>query len=618
MNVKRFVSSHAYCIFCTEKRNLKNIPMKERQRSLSSAKIYIPKDARVCPAHLAFNNWEQVSDQVVLTNAFTAHQIEDMMELKLHQNHVDRESSIDIHRYTGLTDDQFENLFSSIPSLITTLRSPEKAKNALLMLLIRFRMAYNYTQTGNLFGMTNKTSHVHINHARDALLENFVPLHLGFDNLSRQFLLNNTTISARLLHGENNPAKLITIWDGTYIYIDKSANHEFQKKTYNGQKKRNFLRPMVCVTTNGQIVDVFGPFAAVDNDAKCMKHIIENVPAVTETVNVGDVFIFDRGFRDCLADFEQKQYVVKMPSFVRSKERYPQLTTEQANCTRLVTKTRFVVETRNGHIKSVFPVFDRRWGTLAIKDLGKDLRIAAALINKYFAKVVADEGNQEYIANAMLAAINSPNIVHSIVSEAIKYEQYKYFVPIEEEFFFPQIAREELLKITLGKYQMKQARSYTVTHTKNGDGEFVCHFFPVERLEECFGEIIREKNIIKPVLVSARFASRHFSAKSYDVFILADASKNDKSAIIGYCCDCICGLRTLGCCSHVATLLYYLCIARHTGRVQSVAGHVDDFFRQIYDVQEEGEEEGEQGEEGEDYSDEEYEEEEEEVGEEEE
>lgn len=94
--------------------------------------------------------------------------------------------------------------------------------------------------------------------------------------------------------------------------FDKSANYEFQKLTYSGQKNRNFLRPMVCVTTNGYIIDVFGPFEAVRNDAKCMKAILDNDPSVPELLQPGDVFIFDRGFRDCLEDIEEMECVPRI------------------------------------------------------------------------------------------------------------------------------------------------------------------------------------------------------------------------------------------------------------------------------------------------------------------
>lgn len=78
---------------------------------------------------------------------------------------------------------------------------------------------------------------------------------------------------------------------------------------------------------------------------------------VTQELRPGDIFIFDRGFRDCLPDMEAKGYVTETPEFVLKTQRSQQLTTEQANRSRLVTKTRYVVEVQNGHLKTVWPIF---------------------------------------------------------------------------------------------------------------------------------------------------------------------------------------------------------------------------------------------------------------------
>lgn len=365
----------------------------------------------------------------------------------------------------------------------------------------------------------------------------FVPNHLGFRNLSREFLLQNTTVSSRLLHCENNPNTIITIWDGTYIYIDKSANYEFQKSTFSGQKNRNFLRPMVCVTTNGLIIDVFGPFEAIRNDAKCMKAILENDPSVSQLFQPGDVFIFDRGFRDCLEEIAAMDCVAKTPEFIKKNQPTDQLTTEQANRSRLVTKTRFVVELRNGNIKTIFSVFAQQWSTVCLRHLGDDLRIAAALINKYFQKVVADKGNEECVSNAMLSCLTSPNHLQQIVRQDMFQTHLAFFETVQENFRFPQIRKEELQSITMGPYQLRQAKSYASAHKKarmaNEDGiEYLCYFCPDDICQYFFDKVIRDKNISEPVLVFTRMASRFKSRKSYDSYILADAAKNGPGAII--------------------------------------------------------------------------------------
>lgn len=62
-----------------------------------------------------------------------------------------------------------------------------------------------------------------------------------------------------------------------------------------------------------------------------------------------DVCLVDRGFRDCVEVLKSKQLDVGMPEMISKKDK--QLTTAQANRSRLVTKCRYVVEARNGHMK---------------------------------------------------------------------------------------------------------------------------------------------------------------------------------------------------------------------------------------------------------------------------
>lgn len=383
-----------------------------------------------------------------------------MLDLALSSDKGQSESpKIDIESNSGLTIKQFDNLFSHVPSLVAVMKTTKKAKDALLMFLMRLKTGQSYEYIAKCFDVSRGTATNNIHKARIALTESFVPNYLGFENLSRDLLLQNCTVLSKMLHCNNNPEVLITVFDGTYIFIDKSANYDFQKDSYNGQKKRNFVRPMMCVTTNGYIIDVLGPFKASTNDATCMKAILEKNAAVKRTMKPGDVFLLDRGFRDCLQDIENMEYVAKTPEFIRGDHPTNQLSHGQGNRSRLVTKTRFVVEARNGH--QIFRAFGEQWSTLNLKHLQNDLRIAAAIINKYFEKVVADAGNEEATAIAMLNRVTMPNQIHPIVQTTLFQNQLAQFQQVDKNNFdFPAFTKEELHKITLGSYQLQQARSY--------------------------------------------------------------------------------------------------------------------------------------------------------------
>lgn len=243
--------------------------------AIEIGRVFIPIGARICKAHPTTDEfWEEVWNTAQL-ETYNAKLIEDMVDLA--RSSVKKPAEIDIPEYTGLSVEQFGTLQLLVPTLTFTAM---EAKNALLMFLIRFRKAATYEHIAKMFGVSSFKVRTYIKKTRAPLERDFVPMFLGFKNLSRDLLLQNTTESARILHGNRNPDTLITIWDGTYIYCDKSANQEFQKLTFSGQKNRNFLRPMVCTTTNGYIIDIFGPFEATKNDAKCMRSIIDGYPEV--------------------------------------------------------------------------------------------------------------------------------------------------------------------------------------------------------------------------------------------------------------------------------------------------------------------------------------------------
>lgn len=48
----------------------------------------------------------------------------------------------------------------------------------------------------------------------------------------------------------------------------------------------------------------------------------------------------------------------------------------------------------------------------------------------------------------------------------------------------------------------------------------------------------------------------------------------DISGIKRYCCECANGNRTVGCCSHVAAIIYYLSHARYLSEIVRPAEHL--------------------------------------------
>jgi len=108
-----------------------------------------------------------------------------------------------------------------------------------------------------------------------------------------------------------------------------------------------------------------------DNDVQCMKAWFQQ----------DDIVLVDRGYQDATDFLEGIGIRYKMPALLQQGQ--CQLTTEEANESRLVTKSRWINEARNGHMKSIFKFFDHTVPFAHIMNLRDYYLIAGALINKY-------------------------------------------------------------------------------------------------------------------------------------------------------------------------------------------------------------------------------------------
>ena len=77
------------------------------------------------------------------------------------------------------------------------------------------------------------------------------------------------------------------------------------------QKKRHFVKPFIIYTTPGFVLDVYGLYEATLNDAAILLNILEKDYNLRALIKKDDVFIVDRGFRDCVNILE-KNYNLKV------------------------------------------------------------------------------------------------------------------------------------------------------------------------------------------------------------------------------------------------------------------------------------------------------------------
>eukprot|EP00732_Lithocolla_globosa_P004009 Lithocolla_globosa_v1_NODE_3469_length_1661_cov_21.691158.p1 type:complete len:267 gc:universal NODE_3469_length_1661_cov_21.691158:230-1030(+) len=236
-----------------------------------------------------------------------------------------------------------------------------------------------------------------------------------------------------------------------------------------------------------------------------------------------------------------------MPSLLPKGQ--SQHSVEEGNLSRLVTKTRWVVEAYHARFKK-WKFFDGRISNYHIPFLGQYMRIVSAALNRFRGPLFTsvDRVGDIQRAHQMLTLAKNPkqNEVASFVERG-KYSSRSKSVWCcisgkDALPDFPKITEEELQQtITFGCYQLRQCRPYTEEHL-NGDGDYELEYAP-----ERDGDLIR-----------VRVRSRHKNATKYFLWL-----RYSPEGVKGWYCQCKAGKRTVGCCAHVASVIWYLGHARH-------------------------------------------------------
>ena len=127
-----------------------------------------------------------------------------------------------------------------------------------------------------------------------------------------------------------------------------------------------------------------------------------------------------------------------------------QHTQTEANESRIVTKTRWIVETRNGHLKSVFRFFRDMIDIHHFLNIGDFFWIACAIINAFFPLIYMHDIDANY-APIMLERIDEPNIVQAKVEEENLMGIRTGWIDLTHEHLpgFPELSIEYLREKTM-------------------------------------------------------------------------------------------------------------------------------------------------------------------------
>lgn len=288
-------------------------------------------------------------------------------------------------------------------------------------------------------------------------------------------------------------------------------------------------------------------FLQLSSDIFLLQAILDKCDGLSAICEDGDVQIVDRGFRDVAVVFEEMGYDVKMPGFLDKNAK--QFTSEAANETRLVTKCRWVVENFHARFKK-WRMFSERIDQSFILNIATLTRTLAACLNKH-RPVLNDANSSEHeaIAQRMLQARHRISEIKQLISsdKLSMRKKWAALIDLDSDLNFPRLTLEFLREYTCGTNQIKQSKAYAKAHLYENDEEFALELSP------------SDDNLLR-----CRVHSRHSNSTKYHLCVRFDENDND-DPIKDHYCQCKSGARMIGCCGHVATVLWYLSYARHFG-----------------------------------------------------
>lgn len=136
---------------CEERRALCTVPDIQRHEILKNFRVFVPKQSRLCEQHNNSTVWNGIDINNNSTNIFKRNHVEELIALLLNHNKTApgaNESVIenqDMKQMVGLSPDQFDAVYSLLPSIKQYYKGKDKpAKAALKAFLVRMRTGHTY------------------------------------------------------------------------------------------------------------------------------------------------------------------------------------------------------------------------------------------------------------------------------------------------------------------------------------------------------------------------------------------------------------------------------------------------------------------------------------------
>lgn len=182
------------------------------------------------------------------------------------------------------------------------------------------------------------------------------------------------------------------------------------------------------------------------------------------------------------------------------------------------------------------------------------MRIAAAIHNKYGTRMYAYNDDASVSAR-ILSRSNLTNKIEMFV-------QQKNLTRIRASFqdmngsSIPEFPEIDLisLRTMVGSYHLALAASYYGDHISSESGYEIQVGKYDSFTSADFAQY--EIEVEKPLFIRVKLMSRHTWSKIYQAYLLCDLNKSSIDSAIGFCCQCLQGLRTVSPCAHVSSIIW--------------------------------------------------------------
>ncbi|EZA54576.1 hypothetical protein X777_05697 [Ooceraea biroi] len=305
---------------------------------------------------------------------------------------------------------------------------------------------------------------------------------------------------------------------------------------------------------------MLGPYPANLNDAEILRTLLQDPNGLCKLLKENDIMVLDRGFRDVKAELELKKIRVLMPAL---KGKRKQLTTKESNESRYVTKIRWAVEAVHGILKQKYQLLDHKLDNKMLPKIGTYFRIASFINNQFGKRLQSDAEFSSEIIEKMRVSKDIENTLAAEAEEKGWLRKKLIFQSISSDMSnFPEMTIKDLTILFTETYQLSQAVSY-LAEMIDKDGQIKVQY-------------IKEQSDVLKLQVP----SRHINRKMYRCFLKYKPNSVGISGLLQYACDCANGSRTVGCCSHVAAIVYYLAHARCLSKILKLAEIFSEIFQQ--------------------------------------